>query len=126
MVPLERLLLKDNDDGLRWDRFGLLNATLIIDEVRHLDALTYARLQWLAGLMTDPATRDAVKAYFTDSVHVSAKSYDDVSARLIDLAARFKRKHAAGALLLDLDLEPLFAMRHRASAGAVAQGSGSP
>jgi hypothetical protein len=113
MVPLDRLLLKDNDDGLRWDRFGLLNATLIIDEIRHVDSVTYARLQWLAGLMSDPATKDAVKAYFIDDVHVSEKSYDDISERVIELAARFARKHAAGEMMIDLDLEPALAQRPR-------------
>jgi hypothetical protein len=111
MVGLDRLLLKDNDDGLRWDRFGLLNATLIIDEIRHVDTITYARLQWLAGLMSDPTTNDKVKAYFIDDVHVSEKSYDDIRARVIDLAARFERKHAAGELMVDLDLEPALAQR---------------
>ena len=111
MVPLERLLLKDNDDGLRWDKFGLLNASLIIDDIKHIDSLAYARIQWLAKVMTDPATRDGVKTYFIEEVRVSPKSYDDVRLRLIDLAARFARKYADGKLLLDLDLEPVLAMR---------------
>lgn len=111
MVPLDRLLLKDNDDGLRWDRFGSLNASRIIDEVKHLDHLTYDRLQWLAGLMTDAATKDAVKAYFVDSVHIGPATYDQVSARLVATAREFAAKHAAGKLALDLDLEPFLAIR---------------
>lgn len=113
MVPLERLLLKDNDDGLRWDKFGLLNASLIIEEVRHLDQLAYSRIQWFAKLMTDDATKDGVKQYFLDAVHVSPKSYDDVRLRLIDLAGKLERKYKAGKLLLDLDIEPVLAKRPR-------------
>jgi hypothetical protein len=113
MVPLERLLLKDNDDGLRWDKFGLLNASLIIDEVRHLDSLAYTRIQWFAKLMTDAATKDKVKQYFIDAVHVQPKSYEDVRQRLIDFAAKLERKYKTGKLMLDLDLEPVLATRPR-------------
>jgi hypothetical protein len=84
---------------------------LIIDEVNHLDTLTYERLQWLAKLMTDAASKDKVKAYFVESVHVGEKSYDDVAARLIDIATRFEAKHKSGKLHLDLDLEPVLAAR---------------
>ena len=110
-VALDRLLLKDNDDGLRWDRHGMLNASLIIDEIRHVDSLTYARMQWLAKLMSDEATGQQVEDYFVDSVHISRDSYQEVRERFLDLAARFEKAHTAGKLALDLDLEPAFAAR---------------
>lgn len=111
MVPLDRLLLKDNDDGLRWGRYGPIRASIIIDEILHLDSLTYERLQWIANHMTDEKTRDAVKTYFVDHARVTEKVYDEVRLRVIDLAAKFEKKHAAGKLHLDLDLEPALAAR---------------
>ena len=111
MLALERLLLKDNDDGLIWDKFGYLNASKLIGEIRHLDSLTYERIQWLAKLVTDASTKDQVKAYFVDHVHITPKIYDDVRDRLIDLAERLEKKHADGTLMLDLDLEPVLARR---------------
>ena len=64
-------------------------------------------------LMTDAATKDKVKEYFIDAVHVQPKSYEDVRRRLIDFAAKLERKYKTGKLMLDLDLEPVLATRPR-------------
>jgi hypothetical protein len=111
MVKLERVLLKDNDDGLKWDTYGAINLSILVDEVRHLDKLTYERMQWLAGLLEDPASRATIKTYFVESVHVGGDLFDAVADRFIKLAARFEKKHADGKLMLDLGLEPLIADR---------------
>ena len=102
-VRLERLLLKDNDDGLNWKAVGRLNSSLLIGEIRHLDPTTYARVQWLAGLMRDPATAGGVKSYFT-SAHITSATYDHVRDRFLAIAADFEKLHTAGKLRLDLGL----------------------
>jgi hypothetical protein len=108
-VELERLLLKDNDDGLLWDVFGRLNATRLVPDLHHLDATTYARIQWLAGLMRDPATADAIRRYFVESVHVRDATYEVVAKRLGELADTLATAHGEGRLLLDLDLDAAIA-----------------
>jgi hypothetical protein len=108
-VPLERLILKDNDDGLVWNMFGRLNSSRLIPDLRHLDSTMYARIQWLAGLMKDPATSDQVRDYFVESVKVQESTYNAVSQRLVKLAERFAHAHDIGKLQLDLDLDAVVA-----------------
>ncbi len=103
-VPLRRLVMKDNDDGLKWKIRSIISAIGLVDEIRHLDPTVYARVQWLAGLMTDPTTNDAVKRWFVQSVHVSEGHYEVVRGRFLEVAAKFKKKHDSGQLHLDLDL----------------------
>jgi hypothetical protein len=103
-VPLKRLVMKDNDDGLKWKIRSIISAIGLVDEIRHLDPTVYARTQWLAGLMTDPATRDAVKQWFVQSVRVSEGHYDVVRGRFLEVADKFKKRHDSGQLQLDLDL----------------------
>ena len=108
-VALERLLLKDNDEALSWKHYGSLVTSHLIDDLNHLDSVTYERIQWLAGLMSEDASKDAVAAYFRDVVHIEPEVYEAVRKRMIDLAKRLKAKHDKGKLFLDLDLEPAFA-----------------
>ena len=108
-VTLDRLLLKDNDDGLKWNAERGINTTLLIPDLRHLDSIMFARVQWLAGLLADAVTEPQVHAYFTDAAHVSDEVYAKIRERVIDLAARFAKAYAAGTLVLDLDLEAVIA-----------------
>lgn len=103
-VPLTRLILKDNDEGLIWGNSPQLDASELIGELRHLDPVTYERIQWLAGLMRDPATAEVVKAWFLESVHVTEESYTQVRERFLEMAEGFERLHRDGRLQLDLDV----------------------
>ncbi|HTM21200.1 MAG TPA: hypothetical protein VL172_11845 [Kofleriaceae bacterium] len=103
-VPLTRLLLKDNDDGLKWSVRSLIVAFDLLGDIHHMDPTVYARIQWLAGLMMAPASAARIKTWFTTAVHVREVNYDHVRDRFVDLAARLQRAHDRGQLLLDLDL----------------------
>lgn len=103
-VELMRLLLKDNDDALLWTKFRTMNFTKFIGLIRHLERTTYDRMQWLAAAMTDPASADAIRAYFQDDVGISTETYDAVLARFVKMAGQFKALYDAGKLQLDLDL----------------------
>jgi hypothetical protein len=108
-VTLERLLLKDNDDGMEWDMFGKMNSSRLVPDLRHFDPTMFARVQWLAGLMRGDDTKDQVKSYFTDGLHLPETSYEAVKARFLKLADRLARWHDMGRLQLDLDLAPFIA-----------------
>lgn len=108
-VKLERLILKDNDDGMVWDLWGKMNSSKLVYDTRHFDSVMFARMQWLAGLMRDPATADQVKTYFVDQVHVGGDSYDEVRERFLKMADRIQHAFDIGKLQLDLDLEPVIA-----------------
>lgn len=103
-VRVERLILKDNDDGLRWDKFGKLNMSPIIYEIRHMDPIMYSRMQWLAGLMSDEVTNAEVKKYFVEVARLRDFVYDELQYRFVNMANRFAKMYADGDLLLDLDL----------------------
>lgn len=107
-VPLVRLLLKDNDEGLNWQAHPQLDSSDLVDELRHLDPIVYARMQWLAVLMRDEASAGAVKAYFVDAVHIPAATYEEVRERFLKMADGFKRRYENDDLELDLDLEAAF------------------
>ncbi len=121
-VPLVRLVLKDNDDGLKWKVRGAIVASRLLDDIRHLDPTVYRRMQWLASVMSDPATAPQVKAWFRDSVHVTDASYDRVRERFLEVAAHFRKLHDAGILQLDLDLEA--ALRAAAAQAQVSASTG--
>lgn len=103
-VELERLILKDNDDALVWDKFGKLNMSPIIYELHHMDPLMYGRMQWLAGLMGDEDANAALKKFFVESVRVRDYVYDEVQYRFVKMADRFAKMYADGDLLLDIDV----------------------
>ncbi len=103
-VELERLILKDNDDALVWDKFGKLNMSPIIYELHHMDPVMYGRMQWLAGLMQDDVANARIKEFFVGSVRIRDYVYDEVAYRFIKMADRFAKMYADGDLLLDIDL----------------------
>ena len=48
LLPLKRIMYKDNDDGMNWGRDSV---SVTLSETHHIDQTIYNRLQWLAGLM---------------------------------------------------------------------------
>lgn len=104
-VALWRMILEDNDDALvfskpsPWEQEGLLG------DIRHLDRVTYDRIQWLAALMSAPESAARVKQYFREIAHISDGTYETVRGRFLEIAQRMATLERQGRLYLDLDLE---------------------
>jgi hypothetical protein len=106
LLPLKRIMYKDNDDGMNWGRDSI-SVTPILNETHHVDQTIYSRLQWLAGLMQDsePGSDAKIKDYFVNVVHVSGDNYDKLRASLIKQAASLKSRVDSKDIQLDLDFE---------------------
>ena len=106
LLPLKRIMYKDNDDGMNWGRDSI-SVTPILNETHHVDQTIYSRLQWLAGLMQDsePGSDAKIKDYFVNVVHVSGDNYDKLKASLIKQAASLKSRVDSKDIQLDLDFE---------------------
>jgi hypothetical protein len=115
VVPLRRLILRDNEDGLYFKHVGQIVSAGLFRDIRHLDPGTYSRIQWLARLMDDSRSAAAVKRYFVDHVEIDPGMYEQVKARFVWIARYFARRRGAGKLRLDLDLAK--AIRSIESAG---------
>ena len=105
ILPLKRIIYKDNDDGMMWN--SSVSVTPILSETHHLDNLVYTRLQWLSGLMQDsqPGSGTMIKDYFVNAVHVSPTNYDNLKASLVKQAAALRSRVDSKDILLDLDFE---------------------
>jgi hypothetical protein len=106
LLPLKRIMYKDNDDGMNWGRDSI-SVTPILNETHHIDQTIYNRLQWLAGLMQDsePGSGAKIKDYFVNAVHISGDNYDKLKASLIKQAASLKSRVDSKDILVDLDFE---------------------
>jgi len=106
LLPLKRIMYKDNDDGMNWGRDSI-SVTPILNETHHIDQTIYNRLQWLAGLMQDsePGSDAKIKDYFVNVVHISGDNYDKLKASLIKQAASLKGRVDSKDILVDLDFE---------------------
>jgi len=106
LLPLKRIMYKDNDDGMNWGRDSI-SVTPILNETHHIDQTIYNRLQWLAGLMQDsePGSDAKIKDYFVNVVHISGDNYDKLKSSLIKQAASLKSRVDSKDILVDLDFE---------------------
>src|SRR5438477_10141984 len=106
VLPLKRIMYKDNDDGMNWGRDSV-SVTPILNETHHIDQIIYNRLQWLAGLMqdTEPGSDAKIKDYFVNVVHMSGDNYDKLKGSLIKQAASLKSRVDSKDIQLDLDFE---------------------
>jgi hypothetical protein len=106
LLPLKRILYKDNDDGMNWERDSI-SVSPILNETHHIDQTIYNRLQWLAGLMQDsePGSDAKIKDYFVNVVHISGENYDKLKASLIKQAASLKSRVDSKDIIVDLDFE---------------------
>ena len=106
LLPLKRIMYKDNDDGMNWGR-DTISVTRILNDTHHIDQTIYNRLQWLAGLMQDsePGSNAKIRDYFVNVVHISGDNYDSMKASLIKQAAALKSRVEAKDILVDLDFE---------------------
>jgi hypothetical protein len=103
---LKRIIYKDNDDGMNWDK-NWIKVTPILEDTHHIDQTIYNRLQWLAGLMqeSEPGSAAKVKDYFVNAVHISGENYDQMRVSLIKQATSLKSRVDAKDIQLDLDFE---------------------
>ena len=108
-IPLARVILKDNDEALNWDQRPPFEHLTMIDDFRHIDPIAYHRVQWLAGLMLEPAADATLRHYFVDSVHIADVTYTALRQRLLSLADVLRTRFDRGELRLDLD--PAAALR---------------
>jgi len=106
ILPLKRIMYKDNDDGMNWGRDSI-SVTPILTDTHHADETIYNRLQWLAGLMQDsePGSSAKIKDYFVNVVHISGDNYDQMRTSLIKQAASLKSRVDSKDIHLDLDFE---------------------
>ena len=106
LLPLKRIVYKDNDDGMMWGTSSITVAPILAD-THHLDQTVYNRLQWLSGLMQDsePGSDAKVKDFFVNVVHISGDNYDKLKASVIKQAASLKSRVESKDILLDLDFE---------------------
>lgn len=106
LLPLKRIMYKDNDDGMNWGRDSI-SVTPILNETHHIDQTVYNRLQWLAGLMQDgePGSDAKIKDYFVNVAHISSDNYDRLKASLIKQAASLKSRVESKDIVVDLDFE---------------------
>src|SRR5204863_8754275 len=106
LLPLKRIMYKDNDDGMNWGR-DTISVTRILNDTHHIDQTICNRLQWLAALMQDsePGSDEKIKDYFVNVVHISGENYDKLKASLIKQAASLKNRVESKDIQLDLDFE---------------------
>jgi hypothetical protein len=98
-VPVKKMLLKDNDCGGPAKTNHVKNAGLT-DQMRHMNAKTYAHLRWLA--QNFGPNMDIPKLFASEAFFVQA-DIDMLRKNLTDLAAKFHDNCTASKLLLDLD-----------------------
>lgn len=108
-VELDRILYKDNDDGMLWYEKST-TVSPVLREARHMDPVLYSRLQWLSALMQDSAGGSdvLVERFFLDIARLSPRNYQKMREKVIEVAAGLKERVDSGALLLDLDFEGTF------------------
>jgi len=106
ILPLKRIMYKDNDDGMNWGR-NSISVSPILADTHHADQTIYNRLQWMAGLMQDsePGSNAKIKDYFVNVVHISGDNYDQMRTSLIKQATSLKSRVDSKDIQLDLDFE---------------------
>ena len=106
ILPLKRIVYKDNDDGMNWGRDSI-SVSPILADTHHVDQTIYNRLLWLSALMQDsePESNAKIKDYFVNVVHISGDNYDQMRTSLIKQAASLKSRVDSKDIQLDLDFE---------------------
>jgi len=105
-IPLVRVLLKDNDCGMRSYQAGTAFKHSLIKNFKHMNPTTYYRLQWLANLLRDEAGSKTAAEFLKDNALFGSTEFDGIFKKNVLLVAdKFKAACKAGTLFLDLDLE---------------------
>lgn len=106
VVELDRILYKDNDDGMMWGERST-SVSPVLEEARHLDPVVHSRLQWLSALMQDAdgGAAELTRRFFLEVVRVAPRNYESLSGNVIKIAERLKGRVDSGEIRLDLDFE---------------------
>lgn len=106
VVDLDRILYKDNDDGMMWGERSI-SVSPVLEEARHLDPVVYSRLQWLAALMQDAegGAAEVTRQFFLEVVRMTPRNYESLGENVIKIAERLKGRVDSGQIRLDLDFE---------------------
>jgi hypothetical protein len=100
-VLVKQMLLKDNDCGGPAKTNVVKNAGLI-DQIRHMNAKTYANLRWLSANFT---AGTEVPKFFVSEALFGQKDIDMLRTNLATLGPKLRDACVGGKLLLDLNLE---------------------
>lgn len=100
-VSAFRMILKDNDCGLREN---VVKDAGLPDVIGHMDPDTYQRLLKLNQVINDPA----VKSFFMDGLLFTSDDYRKFSGNLREIADDLHQKCKDRKLFLDLDLKNYF------------------
>ena len=100
-VLVKKMLLKDNDCGGP-AKNNVVKAEAILDSVHHMNAGTYANLEWLAANF---APGQDVPKFLTSEVLFSQADINMLRTNLAALAPKLHDACTSGKLLLDLDLD---------------------
>lgn len=98
-LPIVRMVIEDNDCGLRKGMRRARGYDDMIAGIHHLDPSTYQGLQNLAK------TIDSQKDVFTQGMAMSNNEFARLSENVKFVAGDFAAKCQAGTLTLDLDVE---------------------
>jgi hypothetical protein len=100
-VLLKKMILKDNDCGGPEKTNVVKNAGLI-DQMRHMNAKTYANVRWLAKNFV---AGSEVPKFFVSEALFGQRDIDMLRTNLGELEPKLYSACKSGKLLLDLDLE---------------------
>lgn len=98
-LTIARMVIEDNDCGLRKGMRRARGYDELIAGIRHLAPSTYT------GLMNLAANIDAQRAEFTQGMAMSNKEFDRLAENVHFVADTFSSKCSAGQLTLDLDVD---------------------
>lgn len=98
-LTIARMVIEDNDCGLRKGMRRARGYDELISNIRHLAPSTYQ------GLLNLAATVDAQRAEFTQGMAMSNKEFDRLAENVHFVADTFSAKCNAGQLALDLDVD---------------------
>jgi hypothetical protein len=98
-LTIPRMVIEDNDCGLRRGMRRTRGYDAMLAPVRHLAPATYHGLQNLAK------TIDSQRDLFTEGMAMNGREFDRLAENVRDVAKSFADKCAAGKLELDLDVD---------------------
>lgn len=101
-LTVKKMILKDNDCGV--SKLNIASQARLPDIVKHLDPVTYSRLQQLARAVD----HSQIAGMFIRGLGFTQNDYAGFSQNVKFLAAKFRQACQAGQLKLDLNLQNHF------------------
>ncbi len=98
-IKVKEMMLKDNDCGIV--KTNHIRNTNVLEQIRHFDPHTYARLGWLDSIYSTEAFQDFLK----EDLHFEPKDTKRVGRYLKEAWKTLKKNCLNGRLNLDLDIK---------------------